>query len=451
MNYDSARELLRSHSQEHILDDFHTLDEPARARLLAEIGSLDFEELRRMRLSAAAPAREYAPAQVFSPESADPALLVRAREKGEALLRGGKVAAFIVAGGQGSRLGFEGPKGAFSVSPVRDKSIFRLHAEKVVAASRKYAARIPLLVMTSQANNQDTEAHFRASGNFGLPEDDLLLFPQRMIPSLDTEGKLILAAPGTLFRNPDGHGGSLAAIAASGVLDALERRGIEYLSYIQVDNPLVRIIDPLFLGMHVIAGSTMSSKAIVKAYPEEKLGLFVRYADGGHGIMEYSDMPDDALHASENGVLSYRWGNTGVHIFSVAFIRELTGSVSGLPYHEARKKIRAWRGGAYHEIEGCKYEKFVFDAIPLARNPLIFECRRDEEFAPVKNAEGVDSPESCRRLMSGLHRQWLERRGYAVPESVRAVEISPLAALEADDLPAGLALDWTERVYIGND
>lgn len=439
--------------QEHVFDHWEGLTEVERKGLLDDLAGVDFDLIERLYASDEGHGgADFEPAPFIPvPTSAgEKNEYARARAAGEDHVRAGKVAAFVVAGGQGSRLGFEGPKGKFPVGPVTGKSLFQIHAEKVLAASRKYGACIPLLIMTSRANHDETAAYFKEQGNFGIDPGDLFIFPQNMIPALDAKGRLILEDRDRLFKNPDGHGGSLTALQTSGALEKMKGRGIETISYFQVDNPLVMIIDPVFIGFHLLRNADVSSKAVRKAYPEEKVGVFVRYPDGTLGVVEYSDLPEEKTMSRDgNGELRYIAGSIAIHLFKRDFIERLTGGREiTLPFHRAKKKIPAFVDGKRREIEGIKYEKFVFDALPLTEHNVVFETLREREFAPVKNREGVDSVESARAMMSDEHRRWLEERGIRIHAGTRAVEISPLVALEPEDLDPSLKLPDGEKVYL---
>jgi len=456
MNFEQCRELLNKFSQNEIAEHLESLSEKERQELIAEISSVNFDkidDLLRIAKSVNKTSRKMMPADCISVKSftENPQYLKRCTDFGVDLIKKGAVAAFVVAGGQGSRLGFDGPKGAFPVSSVRNKTLFQLHAEKVLSASRKYNSRIPFLVMTSQANHTATVEEFEKNSYFGLDYENVHIFPQNMIPSLNVDGKLILSSKTSLFKNPDGHGGSLTALESSGVLDKIMSQGVEFISYFQVDNPLINIIDPLFFGIHGVENSEISSKALIKAYPDEKVGIFVKYDSSTVGVEEYSDLPKEILSAEDSdGSLLYKWGSIGIHIFSCSFIKHnISGGEINLPFHVARKKIKAYVKGETKEIDGFKFEKFVFDSIPLAKKTIILETLREHEFAPVKNASGVDSLDSSRELMNNLYRSWLLEKNYVIPDFVKNIEISPLTALSSKDLPSDLSIDWKENTYIG--
>jgi UDP-N-acetylglucosamine/UDP-N-acetylgalactosamine diphosphorylase len=453
--FDAVIQRVYDYHQEHVFRWWGELDDREKRDLLDELSTVDFELLKKLSSQSRREESEYSD---FEPAPFTPIPRTEegneeyraAGEAGEEHVREGRVAAFVVAGGQGSRLGFEGPKGRYPVGPVSGKSLFQIHAEKIVKYSSKYGTVIPWLVMTSQANHHDTIQFLEEHDYFGLVKDDVMVFPQNMIPSLDKEGRLLLETRCSLFKNPDGHGGSLTALYTSGALDLLEKRGIETISYFQVDNPLVRIIDPTFIGFHVKERAAISSKAVRKAYPDEKVGVFVRFHHGRIGVMEYSYLPEEKKNLrDEAGVLLFSMGNIAIHLFDRDFIREITsGGDVALPYHVARKRIEAYAKGGMSEIEGFKFEKFVFDALPLTDRNIVFETLREEEFAPVKNRSGVDSAETARRLMSDLYRKWLRGRNISIPENVEVIEISPLLAVEQEDLDDELSVPAREGVYL---
>ncbi len=452
--YDDLIKKVYDNKQEHLFAGWSSLSESQKKNLLDELRKVDFALMKTLYNHAGddQDVGEFSPAPFIGvPESEDEKReYEKARKAGIEHIKAGKVAAFIVAGGQGSRLGYDGPKGMYPVGPVTEKSLFQIHGEKILKYSRKYGVPVPWLVMTSEANHEDTENYFKEMKYFGLSPDDVYIFRQNMIPSLDNEGNMVLQSPESLFRNPDGHGGSLTALSTSGALAAMKERGIETISYFQVDNPLVKIVDPVFIGFHVLKNADISSKALKKAYPEEKVGVFVTLENGRYGVVEYSDLPEEKAGERDGaGELRYSAGSIAIHIFDRAFVEEITSGASlSLPFHTARKKLKIFKDGAMQEVEGFKFEKFVFDALPLTERNVIFETIREEEFAPVKNATGIDSVETSHELMINLHRRWLADRGIAVPVSVKKLEVSPLAAVEPEDLDEGLKVPDQEEVYI---
>ena len=451
--YEDVIEKVYFRKQEHVFEYWNELSHEDKKVLLQELCEVDFDLLQRLYNSKENPVPpEFKPAPYIGrpQNNEEKKAFAEAEKKGIDHIKAGKVAAFIVAGGQGSRLGYDGPKGKFPAGPVSGKSLFHFHGEKIFAASKKYSTVIPYLIMTSTENHDETIAYFEEENYFGLNKDNVYFFKQNMIPSLDDKGNLVLSGKNRLFRNPDGHGGSITALQSSGVLDILRERGIETLSYFQVDNPLIKIIDPLFIGFHLSHAADISSKALIKDYPEEKIGVFVKFPDNKTGIIEYSDMPEEKLRSKDSmGNLVYAAGSPAIHIFSRLFIEEITRTGgTNLPYHTARKDIKVLKNGEFTTVKGYKFEKFVFDALPLARKDVILETDREKEFAPIKNAEGIDSPASAAQLMSNLHRSWLEAKGVTIPEKVKIIEISPLLSFDGSDLRPDIDIPEEEQVFL---
>jgi UDP-N-acetylglucosamine/UDP-N-acetylgalactosamine diphosphorylase len=262
------------------------------------------------------------------------------------------------------------------------------------------------------------------------------------MPAVDaTTGQLLLSEKGELFLSPDGHGGTVAALAASGAIDDMRRRGIEHLFYFQVDNPLVPIGDPEFIGYHLLAASDLTSMAVGKQTPHERVGNFVM-VDGRMQIIEYSDFPDDVAEKRDaSGALEFWAGSIAVHLFRVAFLERALSLKDALPFHVARKKVPYLDKDGQHiepkEPNALKFERFIFDLLPHAQNPFVVEYAEDAVFAPLKNAPGAkrDTPEYVQQHMIKQHRGWLKAAGSRVVNDV-PVEISPLWALDAEGVAA---------------
>lgn len=370
--------------------------------------------------------------------------------RGEEMLRAGKTAAVLVAGGQASRLGFDKPKGEYPIGPVSGKSLFQLHAEKLLATARRYRTRISWYIMTSDTNAGETRAFFEQNGWFGYSPADIFFFEQEMMPALDENGKLILDAPDHIFMNPNGHGGTLTALEKSGALADMRRRGVEEIFYFQVDNVLLKICDPLFIGYHVAAGAEMSAKVCGKRDPYEKVGVIGRVIDHVSGktgklkVIEYSDMNKaDKEARNSDGTLKYNAGSIAIHLFNVDFIaREVNGGTK-LPWHVAHKQIPYLDAGGNliqpDQPNGYKFETFIFDALSDAERVAVLEVDRRFEFSPVKNAAGEDSPQTAQHDLCELHAHWLEQAGVKIPRDDAGrldarIEISPLFALDAPEL-----------------
>jgi UDP-N-acetylglucosamine/UDP-N-acetylgalactosamine diphosphorylase len=455
---DAAREPLARHGQEHVLHFAAQLQPEQLDALMQQVRAIDLHSLSglveghvKSRPAIALPAR-LEPAPFYALQWTHSAEAGEMRRAGEELIRAGKVAAFTVAGGQGTRLGWRGPKGTYPATVVTGKPLFRVFAEQIVAAQKKYNCEIPWYIMTSPVNDAETRAFITDNNCFGLRRRNIFMFPQGVLPSFDMQsGRMLLSAKHEIAMNPDGHGGSIKALADSRAIDDMAGRGIEHISYFQVDNPLVKIIDPLFIGLHATARDSsgeMSSKMVAKAYPEEKVGVFCS-ADGKTTVIEYSDLPAElAQQRDAAGTLRFIAGSVAIHLISVAFVRALTADRHhfALPYHRAEKKVpyidlESGRLVEPDKPNAVKLETFVFDALPLAQRSIVLETSREEEFAPIKNADGVDSPRTSHQLQSDRAGRWLEARGVNVPRDAQGhvdaqIEISPLTALEPGDLKA---------------
>jgi UDP-N-acetylglucosamine/UDP-N-acetylgalactosamine diphosphorylase len=373
----------------------------------------------------------------------DVAAWAKAKAAGEDALRNGRVAAFTVAGGQGTRLGYDGPKGTFPVTPLKHKPLFQVFAEKVRAAGTRYGKPLHWFIMTSHANHEATDAFFVEHAYFGLDRSRVHFFRQGRMPAVTFDGKIMLETKSSIALSPDGHGGSLRALDRSGSLELMQREGIDTLSYFQVDNPLVRAIDPTFIGWHLLRHSEMSSKMVPKAYAEEKVGHFCTQK-GKTIVVEYSDLPLALQKEKDaNGQLRYLAGSIAIHVLDRDFVRRMAmgGDGVALPFHRADKKIPTVdTSGAPVKPEkpnGVKFEMFVFDALPFARNPVVIETPRADDFSPVKNAEGVDSPKTCRDDQLRQFARWLKHNGApaqtdATGLPAAAIEVSPLFGYDED-------------------
>jgi len=363
--------------------------------------------------SGAAPALAPADVAVLPEHGGDPDRLQRARARGLELLDAGRVAAFVVAGGQGTRLGFDGPKGLYPVGPVTGRTLFRLQAQKIAGWRRRTGRALPWYVMTSPATHAGTVAHFEAESFFGLPPEDVRIFQQETVPAFDDAGRFFLERRDRIFENPGGHGGSLKALLDSGSLDDMDARGIDRIFYYQVDNPLAPIADPVFLGLHDLEGAEISCKVIRKEDPMEKVGI-VAMIDGRAGIVEYTELADRERYLRDDRERLIYWaGNIAIHCFDTGFVRRMAERADEwLPLHASRKKIPFVDADGVarlpDEPNGDKLERFVFDALPRAKRVCVQEVRAGEEFAPIKNAEGKDSPATARAALQERYQHWFK-------------------------------------------
>jgi UDP-N-acetylglucosamine/UDP-N-acetylgalactosamine diphosphorylase len=444
---DDLRQRLKQYGQEHVLAWWDELNDAERRELLGQVQSLNLEELKQLY------ARRDHAYDVPTAEQIEAVPVIECqtpedderRRQGEEALRRGEVAMLVVAGGQGSRLGFEHPKGLFPIGPVTNKTLFQIHAEKVLALSRRYRVSVPFLVMTSPATDAETREFFREHRFFGLPRDEVLFFCQGTMPALDlASGKLLLESKGRLFLSPDGHGGTLTALSKSGLRERLRKRGVRHVYYFQVDNALVKVADPLFLGHHLAHRAEVSSKVVPKLGPTDKLGNFAR-VNGRCVIIEYSDLPGDlAKRTGPDGRLFLWAGSPAIHFFDLDFLARVTDGPTPMPFHVARKKVphldESGQEVQPQKENALKFERFIFDALPLAERWTVVEASRREEFVPLKNATGADSPEEVRQALSNVAADWLRAAGAQVPmrgeDAAVPLEVSPLFALDAAELAA---------------
>ena len=438
--------MLEPYGQAHILRYWDELNEQQREQLAGQIMEIDWPTVTRWAQealkgeSAPIPFDKLTPAPYHAlvPETEEEAAFQKkAYEHGVELLKAGKVAGFTVAGGQGTRLGYNGPKGTFEVSPAANKSLFQIFAESLLRNQAKYGCKLSWYIMTSKINDAATRAFFEAKNYFGLEKEQVMMFTQATLPAFDMDGKALLAAKDSLALSPNGHGGSFAALRDSGALADMRKKGVTILSYWQVDNPLIKTMDPLFIGMHDLTKSDMSSRALIKRDYAEKLGHFC-ILDDKMIIVEYSDMPVELAKLEDApGRLAYRAGSPAMHVLSVDFIDRITSGKLEFNPHRANKKVPfVDENGTVVSPQtpnAIKLEFFLFDALPLAKNPLVLEASREEQFAPVKNSDGEDSPASCRAAYLARGRKWLRAAGVVLPEGME-VELSTKSFVDEQDV-----------------
>ncbi len=471
MNLQKARQILLAENQIHVLSFWDSLTPTEQARLLNDIEAVDWKLLGELIRKEHTPQIEISPGNCMPPTVAalsigkdPPNYIADARRIGEGLLRDNRVAALTVAGGQATRLGFAGPKGLYPITPVKHKTLFAHFAESIAATNRRYQCSVPWLIMTSPDNHSTTVDYFHEYDFLGVDEDHVMFFQQGVMPTISTEGRVLLADRHCIAFSPDGHGGTLRALHRSGLLDELQARRCSYISYFQVDNPLIMPLDPVFIGLVHKGQSQVGSKVVRKAADTEKVGVFIDVA-GTTRVVEYSVLPEQvARRRNPDGTRTFDFANIAAHVLNVSFIQELIagGTRAGMPWYLAHKKVphfdpNTGRLVEPHRPNAYKAEQFIFDSIPLARNPLQYEVARCEEFGPVKNAEGEDSPDTARAAMSAKAVRWLAQCGLDLSEAGAPaqplVEISPLFALSVDELKERLrdshAPDATGQIYFG--
>ena len=461
---------LEDAGQQHLVRFWDGLSETQQQSLTDQIAAIDFKELAAIAGKASSeneavanPAERAIPPQtvVRLPQTeGDLARLDEATRLGRQALAAGKVAAVLVAGGQGTRLGFPHPKGMFPVGPVSQNTLFQIFCEQLIARSERAGVTIPYLIMTSAATHDETVSFFESNDMFGLPPGSVHFFQQGSMPAVDSipdeagTHRVLMAGPGTIATSPDGHGGILTALKSSGLLDQVRANGVEHLYYHQVDNPTAIVCDPTCIGFHIQTESDMSTKVVEKVTPQEKMGVVVE-VDGKTQIIEYSELTGDlASKTDADGNWIFWAGNTAMHVFRCDFLDQLTSSSDGLTFHVARKNVpyvdesgNAVKPDDPANPNAFKFERFIFDALPAASNALVLEASRAREFNPVKNREGADSPETAKAALVDIARNWLASNGHDIPANT-TVEISPLFALEESDLAGKEIPKIGEEIYL---
>jgi UDP-N-acetylglucosamine/UDP-N-acetylgalactosamine diphosphorylase len=359
----------------------------------------------------------------------------------------GKLAVLLLSGGQGTRLGSSDPKGCFNIGLPSGKSLFQLQAERILCVQRLAAqatnessVQIQWYIMTSPFTDEATRKFFESHKYFGLEAEQVTFFRQGTIPCVSKDGRIILETPYRVAKAPDGNGGVYTALKYTKLLEDMASKGIKYIDCYGVDNALVRVADPSFLGYFIDKGVAAAAKVVRKAYPQEKVGVFVQRGKGGPlTVVEYSEL-DPSLASTVNqatGRLRFCWSNVCLHMFTLDFLNQVAnGLEKDSIYHLAEKKIPSIHG---HTM-GFKLEQFIFDAFPYAPTTALFEVLREEEFAPVKNANGsnYDTPDSAKMLVFRLHTRWVVAAGgfltHSVPLYATGVEVSPLCSYAGENL-----------------
>lgn len=324
---------------------------------------------------------------------------------GENIIRNNEYAVVTMAGGQGSRLGHDGPKGTFDFGLENHKSIFEVLCDRLKEAYKKYNIYIPWYIMTSRQNNEETINFFEKNNYFGYSKENIYFFKQGELPVLNDQGKLMLNKEGNINTAADGHGGVFISMEKEKITENMKQRGIRWVFIGPVDNVLIKMIDPIFIGIcqdkNVLAGG----KSIIKAYPEERVGVFCK-KDGKPDVIEYTEISKEmAEMKNDKGELVYAESHINCNVFNIDIIEKI--SKNKLPYHSAHKKIEYLNKEGQvvkpEEPNAYKFEAFIFDAFKMLDEMTIFRVKREEEFAPIKNAEGKDSPKTALELYKNFY------------------------------------------------
>ena len=405
-----AEELLAKYGQNHLLSQYEKLSEDKKAELLDEILTLDFSQIEelynRINKIVDFSNSKIEPISYIDKNAMSEKELTYYKEMGIKQIEEGKLAVVTMAGGQGTRLGHSGPKGTFDIVLDSHKPIFEILCDTLKDAQKKYGVYGVWYIMTSKENNDDTVKFFEQHNYFGYPKDKIVFFKQGELPMVDPKGKILIGEDGLIKQAADGHGGIFLSMKKNGIIYDMKTRGIEWAFIGGVDNVLVNMVDPVLLGVAIDKKVLAAGKSVVKAGPHEKVGVFCK-RNGKPSVVEYSEISKEMAEATnENGELIYGESHILCNLFSVEAIEKI--SKNKLPYHSAFKKAK------YLDQNGnlvtsdtpnaYKFEAFLFDAFESLDDLAILRVKREEEFAPVKNAEGVDSPETARKLYKEFHK-----------------------------------------------
>lgn len=398
MNYNAAMEKLKKYGQEHVLKYYDELPDEQRNTLIEQIDRTDFTVIGQAAETGKRGA--IAPIKAMTIPEID-----MGRERFEHIgmeaIKAGKLGAVLLAGGMGTRLGSDAPKGMYDIGISKPVYIFQRLIENLMKVVEKAGNYIQLFVMTSEKNHDATVGFFKEHDYFGYDKDYIAFFKQDMAPAADFDGKVYMEAKDSIATSPNGNGGWFLSMKKSGLLELVEKRGIEWLNVFAVDNVLQSIADPVFAGAVLEGGYSVGSKVIRKVNPQEKVGVMCT-EDGRPSIVEYIELTEDMLtQKDENGEYAYNFGVILNYLFKVDKLVNLLERK--LPYHKSAKKIpyinEAGELVKPEEPNGYKYEQFILDMIQLLDSCLPFEVVREKEFAPIKNKTGVDSVESARELL----------------------------------------------------
>ena len=405
-----AKDILKKYNQEHVLNFYDKLSEENKKKLVNQILSIDFEQINKLYLNTKHDIQfgdaKIEPIDYLEKEKINSTDFEKYNEIGTDIIKQGKLAVVTMAGGQGTRLGHKGPKGTYDLGLESHKSIFEILCDTLKLAKNNYGTYIQWYIMTSEENKKQTEEFFEKNNYFGYDKDKIMFFKQGQLPMCDTKGKLILDEQGLIKEAADGHGGVFESMRKDAVIEDMKQKNIEWAFIGGVDNVLVKMVDPVLIGISISNNVPAAGKSVVKAGPKERVGVFCK-RNGKPSVVEYTEITDEMAEAkNESGDLVFGESHILCNLFSVKAIDDI--SKKKLPYHSAFKKAKYIDENGKlivpEKPNAYKFEAFLFDAFESLNDMAIMRVKREEEFAPVKNAEGVDSPETARKLYKNFHK-----------------------------------------------
>ena len=455
---EELRNTYSNHGQGHVFDYWEDLTPSEKLALVQQLESIDVTKLTDYLRAAK---REldssnhdgHSEIKPFSGTIGSASTCTEARAIGMEAIRKNSVASVLLAGGQGTRLGFDGPKGMYDIGLPSKKSLFCLIAERLLkliqlassSDETEMPIRIPLYIMTSPMNHDITKEYFISNDFFGLPADDVIFFSQGVLPCLDSEGKILMESPFQCAMAPDGNGGIYPAMEKCGILTDMSKRNIEHIHVFAIDNAMVKPADPYFIGYCISQSADCGNKVLWKHDPHEKVGVIAE-KHNKPCVVEYSELSKDMAEKTVDGDasrLAFGAANIANHYYHLDFLRQTVLPNFGNIFHIAHKKIGVWDEESKQSVvpisnNGIKLESFIFDVFPLSTRMQIFEVEREQEFAPVKNAPGelIDSPDTARVYISNMSKNWLRRVGAKlIDEGDNAIcEILPLTSYAGEGL-----------------
>ena len=408
----NIKAILKKYDQEHLLNNFEKLDDIHKEKLLEEIENIDFELMNSLyektKKEISNNKDEITPIEYLDKFKLGEKYKYY-EELGKKAIKEGQLAVVTMAGGQGTRLGHNGPKGTYDIGLDSHKSLFELLSDSIKSEGKKYGVNIPWFIMTSRENNKETIEFFKQNRNFGHQKDkDLFFFIQGELPMMDTEGKILIGEDGLIKLAADGHGGVYESLVKNVITEKMKEFGVKWVFVGGVDNCLAKMVDPVLMGIAIDQKVTVACKSVVKVNPHERVGVFCR-RNGKPGIVEYTEITDKMAEAiDKDGELLYGEANILAHLFSVDAIERM--GAEPLPYHVAFKKAKYIdKDGNLVEPDSpnaYKFEAFLFDSFNEVDEMAIMRVKREEEFAPVKNSDsaGVDCPKTAKELYEKFYK-----------------------------------------------